>query len=51
MTPEDYILISRLAKEATEKRFALRLATEEQRNGYEVGWFEGYRARFEEDKI
>lgn len=34
----------KLAREATEKRFATRLATEDQRNGYEVGWFEGYSA-------
>jgi hypothetical protein len=34
--------VERLAREAMEARFALRLATEEQRNGYEVGWYEGY---------
>lgn len=30
------------AREATKARFATRLATEDQRNGYEVGWAEGY---------
>lgn len=35
---------ARLAKVATEKRFECRLATEDQRNGYEVGWAEGYLA-------
>lgn len=32
----------RLAREAVEERFKCRLATEDQRNGYEVGWAEGY---------
>lgn len=32
----------RLAHEATEVRFETRLSTKDQRNGYEVGWYEGY---------
>lgn len=34
--------IARLASEATAARFAHRLATADQRNGYEVGWYEGH---------
>jgi hypothetical protein len=35
---------AKLADEATRARFAHRLATADQRNGYEVGWMEGYLA-------
>lgn len=39
------------AKAATEERFKFRLATDEQRNGYEVGYYEAllrHRAQYEE---
>jgi hypothetical protein len=36
---------AKLAKAAMKERFKLRMATADQRNGYEVGWAEGYIAR------
>lgn len=38
---EDVDALKGRAREATEQRFLTRLATEDQRNGYEVGFYEG----------
>lgn len=40
----DEVDLEKLAADATEQRFALRLASADQRNGYEVGYFDALKA-------